>query len=139
MALNMNLQNTIPVQGPQTIGSGVSKKIDKAVEGSEFGDILKTRLGGSESLKQVQNEGLKFSNHAIERMKMRSINLGVDGLKKLGEAVEKARDKNSRETLILMGESAFIVNVKNNTVITAMDREMMRENVFTNIDSTIVV
>jgi flagellar operon protein len=60
-------------------------------------------------------------------------------MKRLEAAVEKARQKGSKDTLLLMGENAFIVNVKNNTVVTAMDRAMMKENVFTNIDSTIVL
>jgi flagellar operon protein len=58
-------------------------------------------------------------------------------MKKLNDAVDKAVQKGSKETLVIMGESAFVVSAKNKTVITAMDKNQMKENVFTNIDSTV--
>jgi flagellar operon protein len=57
----------------------------------------------------------------------------------LNDAVDKAVQKGSKETLVIMGDNAFVVSAKNKTVITAMDKNMMIENVFTNIDSTILV
>ena len=83
--------------------------------------------------------GLKFSNHAIERMQSRGITYDPTRLAKLDEAVKKAAAKGSKDTLVLMDDSAAIVSVKNNTVVTVMDRNNMKENVFTNIDSTIVI
>jgi flagellar operon protein len=58
---------------------------------------------------------------------------------KLKEAVEKVGLKGSRESLILTDKAAFVVSVKNSTVITAVDRESLKENVFTNIDSTVMI
>ena len=84
-------------------------------------------------------EGLRFSQHALERMTNRGISLRPEDLVKLNEAVEKAASKGSKESLILMGDNALIVSVKNRTVVTAMDREAMKENVFTNIDSTVIL
>jgi flagellar operon protein len=83
--------------------------------------------------------GLKFSNHAIERMQSRGISLDPSRLAKLDEAVKKAAAKGSKDTLVLMDECAAIVSVKNNTVVTVMDKNNLKENVFTNIDSTIVI
>lgn len=83
--------------------------------------------------------GIKFSNHAIERMQSRGISYTPERLQKLDEAVKKAAAKGSKDTLVLMDDSALIVSVKNNTVVTVMDKNNMKENVFTNIDSTVMI
>ena len=83
--------------------------------------------------------GIKFSQHALERMSSRGISFKPDDLLRLNEAVDKAAKKGSKESLILMGDNALIVSVKNKTVVTTMDREAMKENVFTNIDSTVIL
>ena len=87
----------------------------------------------------AEKANLKFSNHAIERMQSRGISYSPKDLARLDEAVSKAAAKGSRDTLVLMDESALIVSVKNNTVVTVMDKNALKENVFTNIDSTIVM
>lgn len=82
---------------------------------------------------------LKFSNHAIERMQSRGISYSPEDLTRLDGAIQKAAAKGSKDTLVLMDSSALIVSVKNNTVVTVMDKNALKENVFTNIDSTIVM
>lgn len=84
-------------------------------------------------------DGIKFSNHAIDRMRTRGITFSPEDISKLSEAVGKAAAKGSKDSLILMNDSALIVSVKNNTVVTVMDKTALKENVFTNIDSTIVM
>jgi flagellar operon protein len=84
-------------------------------------------------------DGVKFSNHAIERMKTRGITFTPEDMTRLSDAVGKAAAKGSKDSLILMNDSALIVSVKNNTVVTVMDKNALKENVFTNIDSTIVM
>lgn len=84
-------------------------------------------------------DGLKFSQHALDRMQSRGITFKPEDLSRLNEAVEKAAKKGSKESLVLMGDNALIVSIKNKTVVTAMDREAMKENVFTNIDSTVIL
>lgn len=81
---------------------------------------------------------LKFSNHAIERMHSRGISYTPETMKNIETAVAKAAAKGSKDTLVLTGDSALIVSVKNNTVVTVMDKNAMKENVFTNIDSTVM-
>lgn len=83
--------------------------------------------------------GIKFSNHAIERMQSRGISYNPERLQKLDDAIKKAAAKGSKDTLVLMDDSALIVSVKNNTVVTVMDKANLKENVFTNIDSTVVL
>lgn len=85
--------------------------------------------------------GVKFSQHALQRLQTRNIQLGQADLLKLNDAVEKAEQKGAKESLILMSQNdlALVVSVKNKTVITAMSGENIKDNVFTNIDSAIIV
>ncbi|HEY3315718.1 MAG TPA: TIGR02530 family flagellar biosynthesis protein [Bacillota bacterium] len=89
--------------------------------------------------KQLDQERLKFSAHAQERLAGRTTRLTEADLAKLDQAVDKAAAKGSRESLILMKDLALVVSVKNRTVITAVDGERMKENVFTNIDSAVII
>jgi flagellar operon protein len=117
-------QTTIP---PTNVGKVDTKKT--ATSAGAFKEVLEKKIAGE----------LKFSQHAQERLKSRHINLGELEMKQLQEAVGRARAKGARESLVLMGELALVVSVKNNTVITAVDGANLRENVFTNIDSAVIV
>lgn len=82
---------------------------------------------------------IKFSRHASERLFSRGIELNNEQLAKIADALDKAEGKGSRETLILTNEAALVVSVKNRTVITAFDRENLREGVITSIDSAVII
>lgn len=82
---------------------------------------------------------VKVSAHAAQRLRSRNITLGQKDMEKITQAVDKARDKGARESLILYGDVVLIASIQNRTVITAMDRESSRENVFTNIDSAVLI
>ncbi len=84
-------------------------------------------------------QDVKFSQHAKERLQARGINLSQNDLQKLGNAVDSVARKGGRESLVMMGDNAFVVSVKNRTVITALDKQTMQGNVFTNIDSAVVM
>jgi len=98
-----------------------------AVQGKSFADLLKSKT-----------EELKFSAHASARLKSRNIEVTPDIMGKLEKAVAGAEGKGARDSLIIVKDLAFIVNVPNKTVITAMDGESVKDNVFTNIDSTVI-
>ncbi len=83
-------------------------------------------------------EDIKFSAHATKRLEQRSGALSIDEINRLKTAVSKAASKGARDSLIFLNDLAFIVSVKNRVVITAMDREGLRENVITNIDSAVI-
>lgn len=143
------IENLIP-KAPSEIRS---KKSFEATEGSKESGSFRETLEGLIANTPAQEtakagnlvkatdatSGLKFSNHAIERMQSRGISYDPSRLAKLDEAVKKAAAKGSKDTLVLMDDSAAIVSVKNNTVVTVMDKNNLKENVFTNIDSTIVI
>ncbi len=102
--------------------------------GVPFSEVLQDRLG------KVPVKGeLKFSAHAQARMISRGLELSPDEMTKLQDAVGRMRDKGAKESLILTDRAAFVVSVKNDTVITAVDRESLKDNIFTNIDSTILL
>lgn len=86
-----------------------------------------------------QTSPLKFSNHAIDRMQARGIRFSPDEMARIQGAVSKAASKGAKETLLLTDNSALIVSVKDNTVVTVMDKAQLRDNVFTNIDSTVMI
>ncbi|MBA1333858.1 MAG: hypothetical protein HPY66_0251 [Firmicutes bacterium] len=80
-----------------------------------------------------------LSKHAQNRIGSRNINLDSSHIERLNRAIEKAREKGIRDTLVLMDDKAFVVNVRNTTVITAADKESLKEKVFTNIDGAVII
>lgn len=82
---------------------------------------------------------IRFSHHAEVRLKQRGITWNTDRMAKLETAVSKAAAKGARESLIMFQDVALIVNVKNRTVVTAMDGNQMQDNVITQIDSAVIV
>ncbi|WP_342561505.1 TIGR02530 family flagellar biosynthesis protein [Paenibacillus sp. FSL R7-0345] len=100
----------------------------------------KSGTGSEASFESVlQKNMLKFSNHAAKRLEQRGIELGSRQLDQISNAVEKAAAKGSKESLILMKDMALIVSIPNRTVVTAMDGSSMKDNVFTQIDSAVII
>lgn len=104
---------------------------------------LSQRRVGRESANQFdaifkeELEKVKFSNHALKRLESRNIQLSENELTKIQDAVQKAEAKGSKDSLVLMDKTAFIVNIPNKTVVTAIEVQNSTENVFTNIDSVV--
>lgn len=126
MAQQFKVSRGLPVQ-PAQQSTPRSTQVGRPTD--SFARILESKL---------QQPGLKFSAHAAKRLESRGIKLTDEQLRTLEEAVEKARKKGGRETLILMGDVALVVSVVNRTVITAIDGESLKENVFTQIDSAVI-
>ncbi len=91
------------------------------------------------SFAELLENKLKFSKHAGERLADRNISLTDEQLQRLEEGTRKADQKGINESLVLIDDMAFIVNVKNNTVITAMDQNDNKDNIFTNIDGAVIM
>ena len=92
-----------------------------------------------ESFSDVFETKLRFSKHADERLNTRNICLTEEQMERLNDGMKKAGEKGINESLVLMDNLAFIVNVKNNTVITAMDSSNTEERIFTKIDGAVIV
>jgi flagellar operon protein len=84
-------------------------------------------------------EAVKFSQHAQERLKARNISFSASDLANLEGAVSSVAQKGGKESLVMMGDAALVVSVKNRTVVTALDKLQMKGNVFTNIDSAVII
>ena len=82
-------------------------------------------------LDQVQS-GLKVSAHAQERIRSRNIQFGPEEMARMEAAAQKAEAKGCRESLVMLDNNAFVVSVRNKTIVTAMDGMNVKENVFTN-------
>lgn len=90
--------------------------------------------------KQIdKKESFIISNHAAERLKERNISLDEADMKNINDGINKAEAKGCRESLILYKDTALITSIKNRTIITALDKESSKGNVFTNIDSVITL
>ncbi len=108
-------------------------------QGPAFSNVLKDSLAKDPIKEQAGGGPVKFSGHALDRIRDRGISMSGELMKKLEGAVDSAAKKGSKDSLVLTNDAAFIVSVKNRTVITVLDRNAMNGNVFTNIDSTVVV
>lgn len=82
-------------------------------------------------------EKLRFSSHALKRLELRNIQFSENELTKIQAAVERAELKGSKDSLVMVDDTALIVNIPNKTVVTAMQINKENENVFTNIDSVV--
>ncbi|MCX7922379.1 MAG: flagellar biosynthesis protein [Clostridia bacterium] len=122
---NRYLNNINRIVSERTVQTG-QKTINQQ---DDFDKILKSKIN--------ENTGLKFSKHAELRLKARNINLTENQKEKINEAVSRAEGKGVKESLVLMDNLAFVVNVKNKTVITAVSSNELKDNVFTNIDGAV--
>jgi flagellar operon protein len=101
---------------------------------SEFKNLLQ------EEIADVQSQhGINLSVHAAKRLKERDLTMDTDEYFKLKGAMDKLRSKGGRDSLVITDKAAYIVDVPGNKVVTAIDKGSIQENVFTKIDSTVVV
>ncbi len=92
-----------------------------------------------ESADNINSEGtVKFSKHAMNRLSLRNIELTTEQMERLSQGRIEAGEKGIKDSLILVDQLAFIVNVPSGTVVTAMDQTENRNNVFTNIDGAVI-
>ncbi|MHB8842279.1 MAG: TIGR02530 family flagellar biosynthesis protein [Candidatus Aquicultor sp.] len=101
----------------------------KQPSGPSFKDVLANEIG----------KDIKFSAHAQARLEARNIKLTESQLNRIHSGVDKAASKGARESLVLVDNVALVVSIKNRTVITAVDEKNIKENVFTNIDSAVIM
>ena len=122
---NLQVNGQLPVNKTiprQNIGAGLS-----------FRDVLNRT---TETEQQVTE--LKFSKHAAGRLIDRNIELSEAQMERLQEGARNAGQKGIKDSLVIVDELAFIVNVPNQTVVTALDQTEARGNIFTNIDGAVI-
>lgn len=102
--------------------------------------VTKQQISFNQILKnELNNSQLKISKHAQERLTQRNISLSDEDWTSIGDKIGKAKKMGVNDSLVLLGNAALIINAKNSTVITAMDREEAKAQIFTNINGTIVM
>lgn len=113
----------------------------QSIERLSFQDILqqKSKISVEGNLSEVVSGELKFSKHALNRLNDRNIQLNTEQLDRLNDGAKKAGEKGIRDSLVIVDHLAFIVNVPNKTVVTAMDSTATDENIFTNINGAVIV
>ena len=128
MTDKINTQNRINPLGTNAASEALKRG---GVTGANFKTILDEQLS--------KNHPLQFSKHAQERVDQRGIELTEDLLSSLSSAVSKAREKGAKDVVVIDAKQAFIVNIPNNMVITTITDAEMKESVFTNIDSAVII
>jgi flagellar operon protein len=126
MVDEMKIQPDSNIRSTSNVHAGGSNANNsKPIDGNSF----------AETLSEVQN--VRFSNHAQKRLEYRNINLTEDGMTRLANAVDKAEKRGGKESLVMVDDMAFIVNVRDRLVVTALDSKNRGEGVFTQIDSVV--
>ena len=125
LSSQIGLQN---VGGPK--GSN-HPAVGRPADGSSFAQALQDSLSNQPNL--------RLSAHAQQRLLTRNIQISPENLDRIEQGVRKAGQKGAKESLILMDDLALLVNIRNKLVITAVDRAHAKDNVFTNIDSAVIV
>jgi flagellar operon protein len=132
-----------PATSPTPAGAppapGAAKPADDAKRTANGATGTAPSQSFAEALEQAGgSQPLQFSRHALARVQRRGIELDSTTLGRLSEGVGRAASKGSRDSLVLVDGTAFVVSVSNRTVITAVGSEQMKDNVFTNIDSAVI-
>jgi flagellar operon protein len=137
MANNTNINNILIPQVtkiPSKKDVNQSNKLEKGVP-SEFKNLLDEKIGQSS-----QNQhGIQLSKHALKRLQERSLEMDSDEFFKIKNAMEQLKAKGGRDSLVITDNAAYILDINNNKIVTAIDKENMNENVFTKIDSTMIL
>jgi len=133
--MDPKIPESVTIIPPSTIApirpQGVPVQIPP-VSGPSFRSVL-TQQGAASAT------SLKFSAHAMQRLQSRNITLTADDVQRMNTMADKAAAKGAQQSLFMLHDVGMIVSIKNRTVITAVDSDSMRENVFTNIDSAAVI
>ena len=125
---------------PNVTKTGGQKKVDltnRLPKGdvSEFKSLLDGKLNENKPV----HGGIELSTHAAKRLEERKIDFHGEEYMKVKEAMGKLKAKGSQNSLIVSDKAAYIVDVKNNKLVTAVDKGSMSENIFTKIDSTMFI
>jgi flagellar operon protein len=129
--INTQLQSLSQLQEAQRLQQAVAPAPAATQPSQSFKQVLESKVAESDT-------GIKISSHAEKRLQSRNIELTPEIMARLKAAMDKAQEKGAKETLMVFDNFSLIVSIKNSTVITAMDKEGMKDNVFTNIDSAVI-
>ncbi|MCB0826834.1 MAG: flagellar biosynthesis protein [Armatimonadetes bacterium] len=125
--------------------------MSQPIQNNKVADLIQTRtspvrpsqvekpVAGAPNFQDILSDRLKVSAHAKTRLESRDIQLDAEKWERVMSGVDRAAQKGAKESLVMIDDVALVVSVKNRTVITAVDQSHLKENVFTNIDSAVIV
>jgi len=119
----------VPLDGGPLAPAAPTERRRVAGDGPSFDAVLRA---------SVPSTRVQFSRHALQRLERRGITVDPPVQARLDDGVTRAAGKGAREAVVFVDGTAFVVSVRNRTVITAVDRDHMRDHVFTNIDSAVI-
>lgn len=125
MKINPSMYNVTKINSSSIISTKSNSTINK------FGDVLQDKL--------EQSKELNFSKHANMRLSSRNIKLSSDQLNRINKGINNAKAKGIKESLVIIDDVALVVNIKNKTVITALEKTEQDNKVFTNIDGAVII
>ena len=130
--------NNILIPNVSKIPSNKKVNVDNRIDGQKSGDEFKALL--KDQVSQTKKEhGINLSTHAAKRLHERNLSMDSDEFFKLKDAMVKLKDKGGQDSLVITDKAAYIVDVPNNKIVTAIDKGSITDNVFTKIDSTVIV
>lgn len=147
----LRIRGTSEISSGQDLQAQQAQQAQTAANGNTFAEELRQRIaaqgGFTEAVKQPTTaeqleimSGINFSRHAVERINSRQIDVMSDNrLERLSRGMELAESKGSDDALVIVDTTAFVVNVPGNKVITAVEAGDMQGNVFTNIDTAVIM
>ena len=121
---------------PNVTKTPLDKKVDNTLKPGKESDF-KNLLEGEVAKQKPLHDGINISSHAAKRFDERNIDFSGNEFMKVKDAIGKLKQKGGKDSLVVTDQAAYIVDVKNNKIVTAVDKDSMSENVFTKIDSTI--
>jgi flagellar operon protein len=119
--------------------------MDPRITNARIGDLLqqqpptKTPIQPDQGFSDLLQDRLKVSGHAQTRLQSRGIDLDQGAWDRVMSGVDRAAAKGAKESLVIVDNVALVVSIRNRTVITAVDKDHLKDNVFTNIDSALIV
>ena len=126
---NFLIPNVSKLPGHNKVNT--DKPTSKAIENSEFGKLFKEKID--------DNKSISLSTHAAKRIQERNLEIDGKEITKLNQAFKKLEVKGGQDSLVITDKAAYIVDVPNRKIVTAIDKESLLDNVFTKIDSTVMV
>ncbi len=118
-----------PITPGRTQGAARNKPQVPSSGSGSFDQLLRNK---------IDQGGVKFSKHAVDRMNSRGIQFSPHQLERIENAVSQVDAKGGKESLVMIDDTALVVSVKNDTVVTVVDKQQLKNNVFTNIDSAVI-
>lgn len=119
---------------PEHKKADTSNRLDQSQNPDEFKKILNDQISGAKD-----DFGIHLSTHAARRLNERNLQIDSAEYLKLKNAISKLKEKGGQDSLVVTGKAAYIIDVPNNKIVTAIDKDQMAENVFTKIDSTMIL